>query len=142
MFGKKKRQILRLLVVEDEPLIAFDAEHLLTEQEYVVVATVDRVADAVAVLEGDSEVHLVLVDVSLADGSGLDVARAAQARSIPVLFVTGHAPQEAEALAIGWLSKPYTQRGLLSAIETCEKVRAGKPPRRLPSGFTLFGVAA
>ena len=50
IFGRKKRSIVRLLVVEDEPLVAFDTEHLLTEQDYEIVATVDRVSDAVAVL--------------------------------------------------------------------------------------------
>ena len=43
IFGRKRRVITRLLVVEDEPLVAFDTEHLLTEEGYEVVATVDRV---------------------------------------------------------------------------------------------------
>ena len=31
MFGRKKRQIERLLLVEDEPLVAFDNEHALSD---------------------------------------------------------------------------------------------------------------
>ena len=141
VFGKKQRRIARLLVVEDEPLIAFDTEHLLTEEGYEVVATVDRVADAVALVGGGQAIDLVLVDVNLADGSGIDVARAAHGRGIPVLFVTGECPGEAEALAAGCLSKPYSQRALLGAILAIEASLEGKKARRLPGGFRLFEKA-
>lgn len=142
LFGRKKRQIVKLLVVEDEPLVAFDAEHVLSDADYEIVATVDRVADAVAVLSDGVEIDLVLVDVNLADGSGVDVARAAQAREVPVLFVTGACPPEAIELAAGCLSKPYAQRDLLGAITAIEAGMQGKPPRRLPPGFRLFVQAA
>lgn len=141
MFGRRERTIERLLVVEDEPLVAFDTEHLLTEDGYEVVATVDRVADAVAVLSDGVALDLILVDVNLADGSGIDVARAAQARGTPVVFVTSACPADAQALAIGCLAKPYAQRDLLNAIRAVEQAIAGKPPRRLPSGFRLFAAA-
>ncbi|MCP3733540.1 response regulator [Sphingomonas sp. RP10(2022)] len=142
LFGKKKRRIERLLVVEDEPLIAFDTEHVLTDASYVVVATVDRVADALAVLRSGVGIDLVLVDVSLADGSGLDVARAAGEAGVPVLFVTGNCPVEAVTLAAGCLAKPYQQRDLIGAIEAIDATLAGKPPRRLPTGLRLFERAA
>ncbi len=141
LFARRKRSIVRLLVVEDEPLVAFDTEHLLTEQAYEIVATVDRVRDAVAVIETGQDIHLVLVDVMLADGSGIDVAHAARARDIPVMFVTGHCPGEAEAFAAGCLSKPYAQRDLLAAIVAIEGARAGRPPKRLPAGFRLFDAS-
>ncbi len=140
LFGRKKRQIVRLLVVEDEPLVAFDAEHFLSDADYEVVATVDRVVEAIAVLEAQS-VDLVLVDVNLADGSGLDVARAARDQGIPVMFVTGAFPPEAAPLASGVLSKPYAARDLLAAIAAIEEERGGRTPRRLPPGFQLFQPA-
>ena len=64
-----------MLLVEDEPLVAFDTEHFLRDAEYEIVATVDRVADAIAVIGTGVELDLVLVDISLADGNGVDVAR-------------------------------------------------------------------
>ncbi len=142
LFGKKKRLIVRLLVVEDEPLIAFDTEYFLTESKFTVVATVDRVSDALAVIESGSAIDLVLADVSLSDGSGLDVARAALARGVPVLFVTGNCPIEATTLAAGCLSKPYSQRDLLGAIAAIEAQIGGVVPKRLPSGFRLFATPA
>ncbi|WP_066775271.1 response regulator [Sphingomonas sp. CCH5-D11] len=138
IFGRKKRSIVRLLVVEDEPLVAFDTEHLLSEQDYEIIATVDRVADAVAILNTASDIHLVLADLALADGSGIEVARAAGQLGIPVMFVTGNCPGDAEALAVGCLSKPYAPRDLLGAIGAVEATRSGKAPRRLPNGFRLF----
>lgn len=141
LFGRKKRQLVRLLVVEDEPLVAFDTEHVLTDAEFEVVATVDRVSKAVALIEGGGAIDLVLADVRLADGSGLDVARAARNRDIPVLFLTGTLPPEAVGLAEGVLMKPYGPRDLLGAITAVEERRTGKSPSRMPSGFRLFAGA-
>ncbi|MCW6534425.1 response regulator [Sphingomonas lycopersici] len=141
MFGRKKRRISRLLLVEDEPLVAFDAEHILSEEDYEIVATVDRVAHAVRIIGEGREIDLVLVDIALTDGSGIEVARAAAARDIPVLFVTGNCPGDAEALAFGCLAKPYSQRSLLGAIRAVEASLDGRVPRRLPQGFRLFAKA-
>ncbi|MCC2979287.1 response regulator [Sphingomonas sp. IC4-52] len=141
IFSRKKRSIVRLLVVEDEPLVAFDTEHVLSEQDYEIIATVDRVADAVAILNKASDIHLVLADLALADGSGIEVARTAVQLGIPVMFVTGNCPGDAEALAVGCLSKPYAPRDLLAAIGAVEAAREGKTPRRLPRGFRLFSPA-
>jgi DNA-binding response OmpR family regulator len=142
MFGRKKRRICKLLLVEDEPLVAFDTEHYLRDAEYEIVATVDRVADALAVIDTGAEIDLMLVDISLADGSGVDVAYAAHAKGIAVLFVTGQCPQGARAVANGCLAKPYAQRDLLASISAIEAVLDGKTPKRMPSGFSLFGKAA
>ncbi|KTT76733.1 response regulator [Sphingomonas endophytica] len=142
LFGRRERTIEKLLVVEDEPLVAFDTEHMLSEQGFDVVATVDRVAHAVHLIDNGAAIDLVLADVRLADGTGLDVARAASARGIPVLFVTGACPPEAKDVAIGCLTKPYTQRALLDAIGAIETTVEGKMPPKLPGGLRLFGAAA
>lgn len=141
MFMRKKRSIVRLLVVEDEPLIAFDTEHVLTDAAFTIVATVDRVADALAVINSGAAIDLVLVDVSLADGSGIDVARAAQRNGVAVMFVTGNCPVDARSFAAGCLAKPYAPRDLLGSIAAIEAVQAGQIPKKLPAGFTLFAAA-
>jgi CheY-like chemotaxis protein len=138
LFGKKDRRITRVLVVEDEPLVAFDTEHFLTGEGYEIVGTLDTVAGALAALESAEDIHLVLVDVNLSDGSGVDVARAAHGRGINAVFVTGTCPSEAKAFAVGCLSKPYPQRDLLAAIAAVEAVLSGKMPKRLPPNFNLF----
>ncbi|WP_315760010.1 response regulator [Sphingomonas sp. Y38-1Y] len=142
LFGRKKRRIARILIVEDEPLVAFDTEHYLSEAGFEVVATLDRVADAAMILASEAEIDLVLVDLNLADGSGIAVAEAAGSRGALVLFVTGNCPGEARSLAAGCLAKPYPQRDLLTAIDAVEKTLDGKAPKRLPQSFSLFQQAA
>ncbi len=143
LFGRKKRHINRILVVEDEPLVAFDTEHFLGSAGFEIAATVDTVAAACATIDGGMDLDLVLVDINLSDGSGLDVARCAHERGVPVLLVTGSCPQGAQDFAAGCLSKPYPQKDLLSAIDVIGAVIGGaKLPRRLPSGFNLFRTAA
>ncbi|KQN26191.1 response regulator [Sphingomonas sp. Leaf33] len=142
LFGKKERRITRILVVEDEPLVAFDTEHFLGSEGFEIVGTFDTVADARAMIESGEDIHLVLVDVNLSDGSGVSVAQAAADRDIRVVFVTGNCPGEARALAVGCLAKPYAQRDLLSAIHALETVMDGKTPKRLPSSFSLFATVA
>lgn len=142
LFGKKKRRIEHVLIVEDEPLVAFDTEHFLRESGFEIAGTVDRVADALALIDTAEEIDLVLLDVNLADGSGIDVAKAAHTRGIHILFVTGNCPGDARALAAGCLAKPYPQRDLLGAIDAIEAVVEGKKPKRLPGSFSLFQQAA
>lgn len=137
LFGKRERTIKRILIVEDEALVAFDNEHFLIDKGYEVVATVDSVAGALAEI-ATQEIHLVLADVRLADGNGIDVAQAARSRGMPVLFVTAACPVEAQALAVGCLAKPYAQRDLLAALEAVDAALAGDRPRRTPRGLSLY----
>ena len=70
LFGKRERAIHRIVIVEDEPLVAFDNEHFLQGEGFDIVATVDSVADALrCIAEVEEAIHLLLVDVGLADGA-------------------------------------------------------------------------
>ena len=62
LFGKRERTIRRIVIVEDEPLVAFDNEHMLSEAGYDVVATVDNLADATRVIQ-EEEIDLILTDI-------------------------------------------------------------------------------
>jgi DNA-binding response OmpR family regulator len=137
-FGRRERRINRIMVVEDEPLVAFDNEYLLKDAGYEVVATVDSYADAAEVI-GREEIDLILTDISLAgEGDGLDVARAAAMREIPVLFVTGNCTAEAKALAVGCLAKPYSDRVLLATLDAVDRHLHGRKPRHVPEELTLY----
>ncbi|MDO6416878.1 response regulator [Sphingomonas sp. BIUV-7] len=141
LFSKREKvttSINRILIVEDEPLVAFDNEYLLQDAGYLVVASVDTVDDAIRTIHGQP-LHLVLADVRLSDGgTGLDVAHAARDAGVPLIFVTGACPVEAQELAVGCLAKPYTPRDLLAAIDAVDASMAGRKPKRMPRGFTLF----
>lgn len=138
LFGHDDRIIRRILIVEDEPLIAFDNEHLLTHAGYQVVDTVESYAHAELVIKS-TEIDLVLADIRLqGKRTGVDVAQLAHDRGIAVLFVTGNPPVDARHLAVGCLTKPYAPRELLASIEAVNTMMAGASPARLPQALMLF----
>ena len=101
LFGRRKQVVKRILIVEDEPLTAFDNENMLGDAGYEIVATVDDLDEALDVL-GREEVHLVLSDVRLrSDKTGIDLAHAARKKGVPTLFATGHAYPGASEIAVG-----------------------------------------
>jgi len=140
LFGKPKRIVKRILIVEDEPLTAFDNETMLEEAGYEVVATHDRFADAIATMERE-QVDLILSDVRLAgERTGVDIARAAKELGIPVLFSTGQVPDGAGELVVGCLLKPYTSRTLKAALLAVDQHLAGKKKVDAVKGLTLYAA--
>ena len=139
LFGKRKQVVKRILIVEDEPLTAFDNENMLGDAGYVIVGTVDDLEEALAVLDRE-EVHLILSDVRLRrDKTGIDLARAALQRGVPTLFATGHSFPGAAELAVGCLHKPYSERQLCKAIECVDRHLQGEKVKA-PKGLELFVI--
>ena len=137
LFGKRKRIVKRILVIEDEPLTAFDNECMIRDAGYEVVATHDDFEEAVAVLDR-GKVDLILSDVRLrGDKSGLQLAEEARRRGVPLLFVTGHPPDNAHELALGCLHKPYTEKQLKMALDAIDQHLAGEQPK-VPKGMELY----
>ncbi len=137
LFGKRKRIVKRILVIEDEPLTAFDNEVMLRDAGYEVVATHDDFEEAVAALNRE-KIDLILSDVRLrGERTGIQLAEEAKRRGVPVLFVTGYPPDNAHDLAIGCLRKPYSERQLKQAIEAVDQHLSGKQPK-LPKGLEIY----
>jgi two-component system, response regulator PdtaR len=140
-FAKREQRISRILIVEDEPLIAFDTEHALQHAGFTVVATVDRFRDADAVIKGGGDVDLLISDIKLRGRrTGIELARHAHELGIAVLFATSACPDDVRdtGVALGVLAKPFQPRVLVRTIGICENVLAGRKPGRLPMGLTLF----
>ncbi len=138
LFGKRKRVVNRILIVEDEPLTAFDNEVMLGDLGYEIVATLDNFEDAIELLDRE-KVDLILSDYRLSGKqTGMDLARAAQKRSIPIVFSTGHKlPKESVQVALGCINKPYSERTLKLALEAVDKRLAGRQAKP-PKGVELF----
>jgi CheY-like chemotaxis protein/DNA-directed RNA polymerase specialized sigma24 family protein len=79
----------RVLIIEDEAIIALDLENLVTELGHTVVGVADTRDDAVAMAR-DHRPDLILADIQLADGSsGIDAAtEILGGQNIPVIFIT------------------------------------------------------
>jgi DNA-binding response OmpR family regulator len=139
LFGKRKQVVKRILIVEDEPLTAFDNENTLCDAGYEIVATVDDLDEALNVLERE-EVHLILSDVRLrGDRTGIELAQAAKVKGVPTLFATGHEFEGAHEIAVGCVRKPYSDRQLCKAIECIDRHLQGKSVK-VPKGVQLFIV--
>lgn len=141
LFSKRKRVVKRILIVEDEPLTAFDTETMLAALGYEVVATLDNFEEAVGKVERD-DVHLVIADVRLhGEDLGLELAKIAHGRGVPTLLATGHQPPAASEHAVGCLSKPYTERLLKLAIERVDRGLQGESVKPL-KGLELYFTKA
>lgn len=81
----------RVLIIEDEPIIALELEHLVTALGHTVIGNARTHAEAIRFVEVERP-GLVLADIRLADGSsGLDaVNEILDATSVPVVFITAY----------------------------------------------------
>ena len=139
LFGRRKQIVKRILIVEDEPLTAFDNENMLGDAGYEIVATVDDLDEALNVLDREV-VHLILSDVRLrGDRTGIELAHAAKKKGVPTLFATGHSYDGAADVAVGCVRKPYTERQLCKAIEAIDRHLQGETVKP-PKGVELFIV--
>ena len=111
----------RILVVEDEADLAVTYDRLLRREGFRVVTAASR-GEGLKALES-APPALVIADLRLPDGDGLDILRAARARDpqVPVIVVTAFASRAARdaALASGasaFLSKPFPASALLRLV--------------------------
>ncbi|WP_033073328.1 response regulator [Sphingopyxis sp. MWB1] len=132
LFASRPSCIKRLLVIEDDPLVAFDNERTLKQAGYEVISTVDSGETAVALMAGEPIDALVL-DLGLAgDMTGREVARLARDRGIAVLLVTGQCPEDASDIALACLNKPHSAAALISALRAIETmICQQKMPRKI-----------
>jgi PAS domain S-box-containing protein len=113
----------RILVVENEQIVAHDLAEMLVELGYLVI---DIVATGEAALDGARTLRpdAVLMDVRLA-GAMDGIEAAAQIRAehnIPIIYLTAHADDETLRRAkatepLGYLVKPFRETELRCAIE-------------------------
>ena len=80
-----------IMIIEDEPLIAMDIEHLVSELGHQITGIARTHAEAVELFE-KSKPKMVLADIQLADGSsGIDAVNdILKTADIPVIFITAY----------------------------------------------------
>ena len=126
---------LRLILVEDEMIVAEDLRYTLSRLGYAiegVFPTGERAIAAAAHIRPD----LALVDIRLAGVmDGIETARQLRSRfGIPIVFATAHSDAATLSwtrdLADGFVFKPFDECALVSAIEEAvRKQRAAELPR-------------
>ena len=83
---------LKILVVEDEALIAMEVEEMVAAMGAEVVGAFSRVPDALAALERETVAGAIL-DIQLDGDTTLSLVDVLLERQCPILFVTGGAPE-------------------------------------------------
>lgn len=113
----------RILVVEDEQIVAMDIERGLRRMGYGIAGVAASGAEAIQLAE-KTRPDLVLMDVQLKGGiDGVEAARGILARhNIPVVFLTAYADEvtlrRAKSVGpFGYLLKPFEETELHTAIE-------------------------
>jgi len=109
---------MRILVVEDEPLLAMLLEESLIELGHEVAGSAATVEQAFATLDTEA-VECALLDFTLADESNsVPVAARLQARGIPFVYLTGHhsLPSGEAIPPAPLLTKPFTLDQLDDAL--------------------------
>ena len=114
---------IRVLIVEDDPIITEDIKDMLTSVNYQVVATAYDKEEALEAID-QIKPDLVLLDINL-DGNyeGFEVAEYInKTRKIPFLYLTSYSGKEVidkakQTLPMGYIVKPFNERELFSSIE-------------------------
>src|SRR4249920_1075920 len=113
----------RILVVEDQRLIAADIENTLKKLGYVVVGNVSTGEDAIGKSD-QLRPELVLMDVHLrGEMDGIRAAEIIRDRfNVPVVYLTAYADEETilrakKTTPFGYLVKPFNERELRATIE-------------------------
>jgi CheY-like chemotaxis protein len=99
---------LRVLVVEDEALVAMLLEDMLADHGCEVAATASRIAQALALVADPAlAFDAAILDVNLGGDPIFPVAEALAARGAPFVFATGYG---AGGLPESWRSRPTLQK--------------------------------
>lgn len=114
---------VRILIVEDEPLIAEDIATALKSNDFDVSAVVYSKEDALAELKNNTP-DMVLLDINLNGGEeGIEIAKIINEKySLPFVFLTSYSDKLTLLHAkntepAGYIVKPFSDAGLYAALE-------------------------
>jgi len=131
----------RILIIEDEALVAMELRFVLEDLGHEVVATAGDARTARNLVK-EMEVDLALVDIHLSDGpTGIDLGRdLAKDEGVTVLYMTANPGMVRDGVAgtIGVLSKPTDERAVQQAVDYALRRRGGEPVQLAPPELQLF----
>lgn len=132
----------RVLIVEDDLLIADMTEEILVANGYDVCGIASTVAQSVEISKSQAP-DIALIDYRLANGDfGTEAgARLRETSNLGILYVTGNNTQVAMQNAVGdaCLVKPYRSTELLKSLDIVIGIAAtGRAAPPFPRGFQLL----
>ncbi len=129
----------KILIVEDEMLVAMNLELILEDLGHEPAGIVPDLASAEPFYE--ASLDLALVDLNLRDGlTGPQIAERLSARGVPVLFITANPRMLGDGVAgtIGVITKPTDPATVQAAVEYVIGTRTGRKCTP-PPALKLFG---
>lgn len=134
--------MLKIMIVEDDAAFASTLKYLVEDNpRYHVVGMANDLDSALSCAASEAP-DLALVDLRLAnDTTGFSVAVRLNDQDVPVLFVTGRAPDfPMPDLALGCLMKPFTAEDVHRSLALAEDVMRGRETfrQRLPGNLTFY----
>ena len=108
---------MRILIAEDQADIRDILQMMLVDAGHEV-ALAGTFGTAAQMLQGGGY-DMMLTDMMMPGGNGIELAQAARARGMAALLCTGH-PESSRALqdaGIDYLQKPFTMKALLTKID-------------------------
>lgn len=129
---------MKILIVEDEPLIASDLEITLKEAEYTVVGIAHSGTKALDMISNRNP-EMVLLDISLKGHiTGIEIAQVLQSKSIPFIYVTSYSDKltielAAATLPYGYIIKPFRDRDIVTSIEIAMHRYQSEIKKQFPS---------
>jgi two-component system, OmpR family, alkaline phosphatase synthesis response regulator PhoP len=128
----------RILIVEDERGLVITLRDRLTREGYGVDTTADP--DEALARASERPFDLILLDLMLPGGSGVDVCSQLRARGVttPVIMLTARSAVVDKVIGLkmgadDYLTKPFEMAELLARIEVQLRRRQSEEPRPLPS---------
>ena len=115
-------KIEKILIVEDEFIVAHDLQMILQRAGYQVVGIADSVKNAQTLLE-KHQVDLVLLDIYLKGRlTGIDLAHDLMKSEIPFIYISANSNEKVLEAAkstcpYGFIVKPYRERDILLSID-------------------------
>jgi DNA-binding NtrC family response regulator len=109
----------RVLIVEDEMLVAMSVENVLTDAGFDVIGIAGRVDKAKGYIAGKASPDVAVMDLNLAGASSVALADAFVAAGIPFVVLTGYGTMDlpSHLRQVPILSKPFDPPRLVRAIE-------------------------
>jgi len=129
---------MKILIVEDEPLIAEDIAAILSRNDFQVAAIVYTMEEALIELKQNLP-DMALLDINLNNKmDGIEIAAVIQRNyAIPFLFITSYSDKSTLEKAkltepAGYIVKPFNEAGLCSAIEIASYNHTQRIKRQYP----------
>ncbi len=108
----------RVLLVEDEYLLALDLEQALEAAGAMVIGPFASVSKALAALA--QPLDLAVMNIRVRDGNTYPLAATLRGRDIPIVFATGQdlRTEPVEWHTSRWITKPYTVEKVIELLES------------------------